>query len=400
MIAASLAQRPGQGGHTWALLQYLLGFERLGWDVVLLDRLEPEMLSSAAQPVSAVDVSPHLTYFLRMMEAFGLQDAYSLAWNGGERFIGLSRRQVLERVRDADFLLNVMGFVIDEEILGAARRRVFLDIDPGFGQMWQELGLADLFRGHDDHVTIAENIGRSDCEIPTCGLDWITTPQPVVLGHWTPTPVRADRPFTSIGAWRGPYDPVEFAGRTYGLRVHEFRRFAVLPRLSGARFEMALDVDREERADFEMLRSNGWSLVDPLEVAGDPWAYRRYIRRSGAEFLVAKNMYVQTRSGWFSDRSICYLASGRAVLAQDTGLAGRYPSGEGLILYSTLDEAVAGVDRIAGAPERHARAARALAEERFDSDRVLTGLLDRLQARGGEAAVGAAADRTLRGGSA
>ncbi len=397
VIAGSLAQRPGQGGHTWALLQYLLGFARLGWDVLFLDRLEPEMCSNAAEPALGIDGAPNLEYFLRVMKAFGLESAYSLAWNGGERFVGLSRRDVLERVRGADLLLNVMGFLVDEEILGAARRRVFLDIDPGFGQMWRELGLADLFHGHDDHVTIAENIGRPGCEIPTCGLQWIVTRQPIVLSHWTPSPGGVNRPFSSIGAWRGPYDPVEYQGRTYGLRVHEFRRFAALPLLSGGRFEIALDIDRQDADDLELLRANGWSLIDPREVAGDPWAYRGYIRRSGAEFLVAKNMYVQTRSGWFSDRSICYLASGKPVLAQDTGLAPHYPLGEGLIAYSTLEEAVAGADRIAGEPQRHGRAARALAEEFFESGRVLTGLLDRLQAHGEDAAEGARGEGAVTG---
>src|SRR5207247_8933994 len=126
-----------------------------------------------------------------------------------------------------------MGCLNDEVILSAARRRVFVDIDPGFGQMWRELALCDLFAGHDDFVTIGENIGRPQCTIPTCGLNWITTKQPVVLEHWPQQDAQppGDR-FTSIGAWRGPYDSIEFGGRKYGLRAHEFRRFVDLPRIT------------------------------------------------------------------------------------------------------------------------------------------------------------------------
>jgi hypothetical protein len=254
---------------------------------------------------------------------------------------------------------------------------VFLDIDPGFGQMWRELGQADQFAGHDTFVTIAENIGRPDCEIPTCGLEWITTVQPVVLEHW---PRRADggAAFTSVGSWRGPYDPIEFAGKTYGLRAHEFRKFVELPRRSEETFEVALDIHPDDAKDIELLVYNGWALADPAEVVSDPSSYRAYVQASKAEFMVAKNMYVETCSGWFSDRSICYLASGRPVLAQDTGLDHLYPAGEGLLLFDSPDSAAAGVEEISGNYDRHARAARALAEERFDSDKVLRDLLAKL----------------------
>ncbi|MEJ7872812.1 MAG: hypothetical protein WKF67_11195, partial [Rubrobacteraceae bacterium] len=224
------------------MLQYLLGFRRLGWDVLFLDRLEPEMCVDAVGQPCQFEKSLNLRYFLEVMEGFGLSDAFALIYDRGERFVGLSREQVLERTRTSVFLVNVMGFLDDEEILSHAPRRVFLDIDPGFGQMWRALGLADPFRGHDDHVTIGENIGLPGCVIPTCGLDWITTPQPVVLDRWRPGAGADSKPFTSVASWRGPYGPLEYRGRTYGLRVHEFRKFAQLPRLSGRSFELALDI--------------------------------------------------------------------------------------------------------------------------------------------------------------
>jgi hypothetical protein len=244
--------------------------------------------------------------------------------------------------------------------------------------MWQELGLASLFDGHDTLVTIGENIGQPECGIPTCGREWITTPQPVVLEHW---PTRADPPqrgFSSVASWRGSNGPIEFEGQTYGLRVHEFRKFLPLPERCGASFELALDIHPNETADLERLEAHGWRLVQPERVAGDIWAYRDYVGSSLGELMVAKNMYVQTRGGWFSDRSQCYLAAGRPVLAQETGFSRRYPSGLGLVAFETLDDAVAGAEAISADYPRHARRAHEIAEAYFDSDIVLGRLLGQL----------------------
>jgi hypothetical protein len=377
VVAGSLAQKPCQGGHTWQFLQYLLGLKRLGWEVLFLDRLEPEMCVNDQGHPSSLEDSVNLRYFLHVLDRFGLAGSFSLIFNRGQRFVGLSRRQVLQRCRKATFLLNVMGFLDDAEILAAVPRRVCLDTDPGFGQMWQASGLAELFKGHDDYVTIAQNIGQPSCTIPTCGIHWITWRQPIVLSQW-PCAEDPSTRFTSIGAWRGPYGPVEYRGQIYGLRIHEFRKFLGLPGLTGEEFEVALDIHRAEVRDLEALQDNGWRLADPKVIARDPWIYRQYIQNSRGEFMATKGMYVHTRSGWFSERSICYLASGRPVLAQDTGLKNLYPTGEGLILFSTLEEAAEGVRRINADYARHCRAARAIAQEYFDSDKVLTQLLRKL----------------------
>ncbi len=157
--------------------------------------------------------------------------------------------------------------------------RAFLDIDPGFGQMWTELGLARPFAGHDRHVTVGGRIGEPDCAIPTCGLDWIRDPAAGrALASGRATPGRGER-FTSVASWRGPFGPIEYEGRTYGLRVHEFRRFAELPRRSRGRFELALDIDDADEADRRRLEREGWALVDPRAAAGDPWRYRDYVQR-------------------------------------------------------------------------------------------------------------------------
>jgi hypothetical protein len=379
VVGGSLAQQPGVGGHTWVFLQYLLGFRRLGWDVLFLDRLEPEMCVGPDGSPTSLEASENLRYLRATLARFGLGDAFALLYDAGRQVIGRSRTELVEQVRRSTMLINVMGFITDEEVLGASARRIFLDIDPGFAQMWRELGLADLFTGHDAFVTIGEHIGRADCPIPTCGLDWIGTRQPVVLEHWPVQAADGDA-FTSVASWRGPFAPVEYQGRTYGLRVHEFRRFVALPRLAGRRFEVALDIHPDEVSDLTLLADNGWHLVEPLRVAGDPERYRAYVQHSRAELTVAKQMYVETRSGWFSDRSVCYLASGRPVVAQDTGLHDLYPLGKGLLAFRSLEEAQAAVEEVERDYARHALRARAVAEEYFDSDRVLARLLQTLGA--------------------
>lgn len=380
VLAGSLAQKPGRGGHTWVFLQYLLGFRKLGWDVLFLDRLDRDMCIDESGAPAAIEDSWNVRYFLDVMRCFGLDGSYGLLCNGGANTIGLSRADIIERVADSAALINVMGFLNDEEIVAAAPKRVFLDIDPGFGQMWQALALHDTFRGHDAFVTIAENIGKPDCTIPTCGLEWITTRQPVVLDQWPATVGAngASGAVTSVATWRGAYAPIAYQGTMYGLRAHEFRKFAPLPRLAASRFEVALDIHPADVKDVELLYGNGWSLVEPRRVAGDPWRYRHYIRGSAAELMIAKGLYVQARSGWFSDRSICYLASGRPVLAQDTGLQDLLPTGDGLLTFATLEEAAEATRAIERDYVRHARAARRLAEEAFDSSKVLGALAKEL----------------------
>jgi len=376
VVAGSVAQRPGNGGHTWVFLQYLLGFRKLGWEVLFLDRLEPEMSVDAAGRPAPLERSVNVAYVERVLRAFDLGERWAV-FHGEGAMAGMSRARVLEEAARAALVINVNGFFDDEEVLAAPGLRVYLDIDPGFAHMWRALGLHDAFQGHDAYVTVGENVGGPGCTIPTGGIDWVTTPQPVVLEHWPPQDGPGEA-FTSVGSWRGPFGPVEFDGRTYGLRVHEFRKFAELPRRVTAPLEIALDIDEADAADVELLRRGGWRLRDPREIAADPWRYRAYLQGSSAEFMVAKNMYVQSRSGWFSDRSICYLASGRPVLAQDTGFSDYYPVGRGLVAFSTIEEAEDGVERIAADHRAHSRAARALAQERFESSHVLGGLLKKL----------------------
>jgi len=342
VLAANAAGRERAGGHLWALAQWALGLRAAGVRTTLAPRATADALRGIA-PLGTPGDAP------------------------------------------AAGVLNVMGFLARDALPGDGPR-VFLDIDPGYPQMWRELRLADLLAGHDRFVTVGANVGRADCAIPDCGVEWIHTPPPVDLDAWTPAP-DGGRAFTSVATWRNPYGTVSFGGATYGSRVHEFRKFLELPRLVDAAFELALDIDAAEARDLAALERSGWRLVDPRAAAGTPQAYRDYIRGSRAELCIAQQMYVATRSGWLSDRSVCYLASGKPVLAQDTGLKDHYPVGEGLLTFSTVEEAAAGVEEIERDYARHSAAARALAEECFDARAVLERLLARL-ALPLEAAVG------------
>lgn len=370
VVGGAIARRVEYGGHVWAVLQWAMGLRSAGWPVLFLDRLDPR---------PGLRRSRQVERFVDIMRLFRFEGSYSLDLGPDEEPIGLSRHEVTRVVKGADFLLNVMGYIDDPTLLAAARRRVFLDIDPGFPQMWHALEYCDMFAGHDAFVTVGRNVGRADCTVPSRGLDWIPVNPPVVSSLW---PVSEEKrgAFTGVGSWRGPYDPVVFQGQTYGLRVHEFRRFASVPRHSGLPFEMALEFDPADSSDAARLEDGGWRLVDPQHVAGGPLHYWRYVRSSRCEFLVAKNMYVRSRSGWVSDRTACYLMAGRPALVQDTGLQGDLAAGEGLVTFRTPEEAVDGARRLDAEWPRHARAARALAMEHFDARRVLRGLVDALAA--------------------
>lgn len=375
VVAGSLAQRAGYGGHAWVFLQYLLGFRRLGFDVLFLDRLQPEMCTDATGAPAPAEDSMQLAFLDATMRAHDIP--YAVLLDDGRAVMRARRDELVGRLRSCALLLDVMGYLGDDELREAASLSVYLDIDPGFGQMWCATGLADLYGRHHAYATVGTNVGAPGCLIPSCDIDWIPTRPPVVLDEW-PEQAGPGSAITTVASWRGPFAPVELEGRTYGLRVHEFRRFFELPEHSDANFELALDIDQRETNDLAVLRAHGWKLVDPRQVAGDINSYRSFVQGSAAELLVAKNMYVDTCSGWLSDRSVCYLASGRPVIAQDTGVREELRTGEGLLWFRDLDEAVDAIERARREPERHAAAARRLAEREFSSDYVLDALLHAL----------------------
>jgi hypothetical protein len=366
LLAGMVAGDPHQGGASWAVLQYVAGLVELGHEVVLVEPIAPEALEPGGEVARYFRSLP----FLEGRAALLAQD--------GEETVGLSHAQLLEFARGADLLLNVSGMLHDERLLEAVPVRAFLDLDPGFNQVWQATGTEMGFDRHTHCVTVGVRIGAEDCPIPTLGRHWIPTLPPVALGHWPAAaePPRCDA-FTSVGHWRS-YGSIEHGGVHYGQRAHALRGLFELPRRSRARFELALGIHPDEADDLRALRENGWGLLDPYAVAGNPADYAAFVRGSKAELGVAKSGYVNSCSGWFSDRSAGYLASGRPVLAQDTGFGESLPVGEGLLAFGAVEEAVAGVAEIEASYPRHAAAARELAEAHLDSRKLLPRLLEQL----------------------
>jgi hypothetical protein len=266
----------------------------------------------------------------------------------------------------------------DEDVMAQVPVRVYLDLDPGFIQLWHAVEGIDMrFAGHTHHVTIGHGIGTSLSPVPGCGINWISTEQPVVLEWWPRSTEPPSYGFTTMGNWRG-YGSIEHGGVLFGQKAHSVRPLADLPQGSTATIEAAFAIDAAETRDLEMLRSRGWRLLDAGMLGATPQDYARFVRASTAELCIAKSGYVAASCGWFSDRSVCYLASGRPVLAQDTGFGVHLPIGEGLLSFTDVDTALGGIDAILSDYPRHADAARALALDVFDSDRVLAALLSGL----------------------
>lgn len=369
VVCGMVAGEPNQGGAAWAVLQYVLGLRRLGHEVVLVEPLKDRAGPSLAS-------SPSARYLGAVAAEFGLQSAAVLSADGLQS-APLARTQLRDLVGGADLLLNVSGMLAVPDLFEAAPVRAYLDLDPFFNQLWRQQGADMRLDGHTHFVTVASGIGAPECEVPTLGLSWIETLPPVVLEAWPPAPGPPSLPFTTVGHWRS-YGPIEHGGRRYGMRAHSLRELIDLPQRCGAEFALALGIDASEQADIAALERHGWRLLDPGSVASTPARYREFVRSSTAEIGIAKEGYVRSRSGWFSDRSACYLACGRPVVAQDTGFA--LPSGAGLLSFTTVEEAAAAVEDVLAQPATHARAARAIAEDLLDSDRVLGRLLEALGA--------------------
>lgn len=366
LLAGMVAGDPCQGGASWAVLQYVAGLRELGHEVLLVE------------PIAAgrLDLDPRIvSYFegLPLLEG----DAALLDEADGST-VGLPFERLVDFAAEADLLINISGMLRDERLLDRIPVRAFLDLDPGFNQVWHETGSDMGLDLHTDFVTVGQRVGNDDCPVPTCGRSWLHTLPPVSLRHWpVSSGAPADSAFTSIGHWRS-YGSIEHAGIRYGQRAHSLRRMIDLPRRTETRFRLALGIHEDESADLKALRSHGWELVDPAEVAATPDLYAGFIRASRGELCVAKAGYVDSASGWFSDRSACYLASGRPVVAQDTGFSACLPTGEGLLGFSTAAEAADAVSLVESRPSRHATSARELAEEYLDAPKVLAQMIDRL----------------------
>lgn len=371
LVSGMVAGEPGQGGATWSVLQYLLGLRRLGHRAVLVEPIERAQLGDVP-----LDASAPAAYFRAVAAEFDLDGALVLA--GSTETVGMPYADVVAAAGEAELLLNVAGMLRDPEILERPRRRAYLDVDPAFTQLWQHADGIDMrLDGHDHHVTVGLNVGRAGCDIPTCGRRWRNVPPIVSLPDWPAGDEIVHDAFTTVGNWRG-YGSVHHDGVHYGQRAHSMRPLVTLPELVEERFEPALAIHPAEVDDLLLLRRHGWRLLDPREVADTPSDYQRFVRGSKAELGVAKSGYVVSRSGWFSDRSACYLAAGRPVVAQDTGFGESLPTGEGLLAYASVAEAADAVRAVTADYARHRAAARRLAVDHLAAERVLPPLLDEL----------------------
>lgn len=373
LFAGMIAADPQQGGATWAVLQYVLGLRRLGHEVCFV---EPIMAKSLRPQAAMLHASENAAYFRQVVRAFDLEGCAALLRAGTDETFGLTYDDLRAVARRADLLINVSGMLADEALIGPIPRRAYLDLDPAFVQLWHAQGIDMRFAAHTHFVTVGQNLGRADCPVPTCGIDWIPTAQPVVLDRWPAAPLTeiSYDGLTTIANWRG-YGSVEHEGTFYGQKAHSWRRLMGLPLRTGERCMPALSIHPGEAGDLALLADNGWTLLDPARVAASPDNYWRFVRASKAELGIAKEGYVASRCGWFSDRSACYLASGRPVIAQDTGFTRWLPAGEGVLAFATTDDAVAAIDALRRDYAGHARAARAIAERHFGSDAVLSRLL-------------------------
>lgn len=378
VFGAVISTRPFSPGMAWNWIHHAVGFQRLGHEVYYVEDLRPDWCVDAAGRACGYPESVNRAVFEQTMSRFGLLERACQLYDHGEQTCGLSRRALLEAIDDADVLINMSGHLTTDAVLSRAKRRVYVDQDPVYTQLWQaEYGVDLKFADYDLFFTVGLNIGTPHTDIPDCGVEWHHLLPPVVLDFW-PCPVDpSSRRLTTIASWSA-YRELRYRGRWYRSKYEEFRRFAELPRKTEQELEVALKAYRNDDEGIRLLAANGWHLAQAGAIA-ELSSYQRYIARSRGEIGIAQNAYVQGRSGWFSDRSAHYLASGKPVLAQSTGFERCLPTGEGLVTFSTMEEAVAGIERINRDYEAHCRAARAFAEERLDYRRVLPTMLETIQ---------------------
>jgi len=373
-----VANFPDGGGHFWVYMQYVQGLRRLGCDVYWLEQFRP--------PDDPAAETRLLSTFFERLRQFGLEGkALLYARDRGRgagpdafRFVGGDWSDAERVLRRVDLLLN-FHYAIDPRLLACARRTALVDIDPGLLQFWISTGQLNV-PAHDCYLTTGETVGTPAARFSDCGLPWHRIRPPVCLDLWPFTYDPHAEAFTTVSSWSTTdWLKVTANGKTI-LRENTkrvaFLEFAELPRRTRQPLELALYTDDRDAADLTRLTRNGWRVRHSSEVAGSPDAYRSYIQRSRGEFSCAKASCMEFQNAWVSDRTLCYLASGKPVVVQDTGPSSYLVNGEGMFRFSSVDEAAAALDTINRDYERHCRAARDLAETHFDSKRVLEGVLN------------------------
>jgi hypothetical protein len=387
VLILGLMGRYPMAGVGWQALQYLLGLHRLGYEVYYAEDsgappYNPELLTVTDDPTYNVEFVKH------GMAAIGLPDRWIYWDQGTRRYFGLGREALFDLYRRAGSIWNLCGATSLRAEHHQGALLVYIETDPVVEQIRVACGDVTSIKMLDEHdvlFTYGENLGAPDCPVPLSGYAWHPTRPPVLVDLWKASPAPAHGSFTTIATWENKGKDVELAGETYRWSKHlNFLHYLSVPRRLGLEFEAAIHPPGEREA--ELLRKSGWRTVDPFAVSRDLDAYRRFIQSSLGEFTVAKDVYVRPRSGWFSDRSVCYLAAGRPVITQETGSSKLIPSGRGLLTFSSLDEACAAVEEVTRDYAAHAAAALEIAGEYFAAERVIG---DMLQVIGLPAACGA-----------
>jgi hypothetical protein len=362
------------GGQTWLYLNWLRALEQAGCDAYYVE-------DDAAWPydprVDSVTDDPTYgaSHIARVLARIGLEGkwAYRPLYRSKDEVLGLSKARLLELYRDCDALLNVCGATVLNDDHMKSRLKVYVETDPVTNQLELAEGKAktrEMLAAHDVIVTYGENYGASDCRVPLDGFRYLKTRQPIDLELWPDAFDPQARSYTTIGNWKQKGHDVVWKGETYyWSKHHEFLKFIELPRRRPqVSFDLWLNVDEED--DRRRLLQHGWKFSSPLRQSLEPFAYQELFRASRAEWTVAKDQNVRLRSGWFSERDACYLASGKPVIAQSTGFESVLPVGEGLFAFRSMDDVLAAIDTIETDYAKACRAARRVAEEALDSRKV------------------------------
>jgi hypothetical protein len=365
-------------GYAWQALHYLAGLRALGFAAYFYE--DTAYYGDCFDPVSG-EMGPAQPSAIAFAQAFFARHGWGDRWifwdAQRDRYSGLDRAAAHGVLADARLVLGLAA--VNRLPRDVGTHRVFVDLDPAVTQIeaGHDRNLAGVLDEYDVHFTIGENIGTPGCAVPAGRWTWHPTRPPIDCSLWTPQPSAADAVFTTIGRWDERRRVQQLGGETYSWsKRDEWLRFVDLPGRTGARFELAMDVDKNP-GDRELLGQHGWAVVDPLALSTDAEAYRGYICRSLGEFTVAKQLNVRLATGWFSDRSACYLAAGRPVVVQDTGFGTTLPTGAGLLAFSTPEEAADAIIAVTDAWAVHSAAARRIAERYFAARTVLADLLDR-----------------------
>ena len=396
IVVGAVAGNP-YAGMAWMHMQITAGLCRLGHDAYYFE-VTSNWFYDPVRNTKIGDSDYALPYLAHVSKSFGLENrwAYRRSYADNEWF-GLSRAKAEALLADADAVFNVAGATRFAKERLKVGHLVYFGTDP----VYHEIGCANgdeearaIIEEHDDFVTYGENIGNADCPVPPPPRLRARTRQPVLLDLWQNG--RPSKPeFTTVGNWRQEGREVEYRGEFYHWsKDREFLKFIDLPKHTTQPLELAMNLADAKTIRHgpgevvrnlgvttgarQMLESNGWRLADTHRLTTDPWPYRDYVRASRGEFTVARDLHVRLRSGWFSERSACYLAAGRPVVTQDTGFGSVLPTGAGLFAFNTMDEILAAFESINSDYERHSHAARAIAEEYFKAETVLAAVLEKL----------------------